>query len=117
MEMFGIKLGTVAVVAIVVSALNLGAACLGFVAVSKFQDTLAAIGQSIREERDAHWQFEIQKANNASVIYQCHANIVPFEEPKMCNIVDRLETMYFRIVVSFSYDRKYIHLASPKRIE
>ncbi|WP_160009808.1 hypothetical protein [Rhizobium sp. 18055] len=63
MEMFGIKLGTVAVVALSTSAVLLGAAFLGFAAVSKFQDTLASIGQQVREERDAHWQGEIDRAN------------------------------------------------------
>jgi hypothetical protein len=63
MEMFGIKLGTVAVVALSTSALLLGVAFLGYATVSKFQDTLASIGQQVREERDAHWRGEIDRAN------------------------------------------------------
>lgn len=67
MTMFGMKFSSVAVVALATAALLLGAAAIGLKAVSTFQDTLASIGQSIREERDAYWQLEIQKANNAVV--------------------------------------------------
>jgi uncharacterized protein HemX len=65
MELFGIKLGTLAIVALSTSALLLGAAGLGYAAVSKFQDTVTAMAQQVREERDAHWQLEILKANAA----------------------------------------------------
>lgn len=65
MEIFGIKFGTVAIVALGTGALLLGASGLAYLAASKFQDTLVAVGQEVREERDAHWQLEIQKANTA----------------------------------------------------
>lgn len=66
MELFGIKLGTAAIVALGTGALLLGAATIGLKAVSTFQETLSSIAQQVRQERDAFWQLEIQKANNAA---------------------------------------------------
>ncbi|MBB3963504.1 hypothetical protein [Rhizobium metallidurans] len=66
MELFGIKLGTAAIVALGTGALLLGAATIGLKAVSTFQETLSSIAQQVRQERDAFWQLEIQKANSAA---------------------------------------------------
>jgi len=65
MELLGTKLGAIAAIALGAGALLLGAAGLGYLAAAKLETTLQAVAQEVREERDAHWQLEIQKANAA----------------------------------------------------
>lgn len=65
MNLFGFKIGGAALAAIAVAALMLGAALLVYLGISKVEGMLVAVAQQVREERDAHWQLEIQKANAA----------------------------------------------------
>lgn len=51
-------------------ALMLGAAGLGYLAVAKVEGMITAAAQQVREERDAHWQLEIQKVNTAAATAQ-----------------------------------------------
>ncbi|TAY75347.1 hypothetical protein [Rhizobium ruizarguesonis] len=63
MNVFGFKIGGAVVAAIAVAALVFGAALLVYLGISKVEGMLVAVAQQVREERDAHWQLEIQKAN------------------------------------------------------
>ncbi|MHC2481322.1 hypothetical protein [Rhizobium leguminosarum] len=63
MELFGIKLGTAAIVALGTGALLLGAAGVGLKAASKLQEVVSSAVEVKGAERDAHWQGEIDKAN------------------------------------------------------
>ncbi|PDT05720.1 hypothetical protein CO666_03705 [Rhizobium chutanense] len=63
MNLFGFKIGGAALAAIAAAALMLAAAIVAYLALDKIDTMIIRAVQQERQERDAYWQLEIQKAN------------------------------------------------------